>query len=282
MFKGLFTALITPFKYGSLDEEAYIKLIEWQINSGVHGFVTCGSTGEAQNLSRPELHRAIELCVRTVNGRVPVIAGTGSASTSETIEISNEAKNLGVDGILVVTPYYLRPAQEGLYQHYKAINDEVAMPIMIYNVPRRTSVDISDETIIRLAKLEHIVGLKDATGDLSRISNIINEVAENFVVFAGDDETALGFNAQGGAGCISVVSNIYPSLCAKIQDHWFAGDWRRAFEIQKMLASLFNILFCETNPVPIKYAASLFEICSPDVRLPLVPLSERNKKLIKE
>lgn len=283
MFKGLYTALITPFKYGEFDEEAFTKLVEWQIESGVHGLVCCGSTGEAQTLTREEQYKVIKTCVETTKGRIPVIAGTGSNSTKESIEKSLEAKELGVDGIMIVAPYYNKPVQEGIYQHYKAINDQVEIPMIIYNNPGRSAIDINDETIIRLSKLENIIMLKDSTGNLSRLSNILEEADPNFSMICGDDPVALASNAQGCVGCFSVTANVVPSLSAKIQNYWFKGEWEEAFKIYRMLQPLYKAIFCtETNPVPVKYAASLAGICSPDVRLPLVPLSDRSKKIVKD
>lgn len=281
MFKGAITALITPFKDGKVDEAAYQAFIEWQIAEGIHGVVPCGTTGESPTLSHAEHNRVIELCIEAVAGRVPVIAGAGSNSTEEAIMMANHAKIVGADAVLVVTPYYNKPTQEGMYQHFKAIHDAVEIPIILYNIPGRSVVDMHDDTIARLAQLPNIVGLKDATGDLSRISKLRQKVDKDFCHLSGEDPTALAFNAQGGAGCISVTSNIVPKLCASLHNTWFKGNTKQALDIHDQLTPLHLAMFCETSPGPVKYAASLLGHCRPEVRLPLVEVSDQNKGLIR-
>lgn len=282
MFKGVYTALITPFKYGELDEKAFIKMVEWQIDSGVHGLVAGGTCGEASTLTRSEHLRVIELAIQVAKGKIPVIAGTGSNSTQTAIELSLQAQELGCDGLLLISPYYNRPTQEGLYQHYKAIHEATNLPIIIYNHPGRSAVDVNQDTLIRLAELPRIVALKDASGQLSRVTKLKIKVKDNFYQLAADDENALGFNAQGGVGCISTAANVVPGLCARIQDLWIKGEVKEAMLIQEMLMPLYDVLFCESNPVPVKYIANLIGLCDPDVRLPLAPLSEKNKKMVKD
>lgn len=282
MFKGVLTALITPFRYNQFDVNDFEKHIHWQIDSAVHGLVVCGSTGEAQTLTRDEYTKIITSCIEITDRRIPVIAGASSSSTRDAIELAHIAKSRGADAIMVSAPYYNKPTQEGIYQHYKAINEAVEIPILLYNVPGRCAVDISDETIIRLSKLSNVVGIKDASGDLGRVTNIYNHVDRNFSLLSGDDNVALAFNAQGGVGCVSVASNIVPGLCSKIQNLMLEGNFLDAFSIHQLLSPLYDVLFCETNPVPIKYMCSLIDICSPDVRLPLVPLTERNKKIVRD
>jgi 4-hydroxy-tetrahydrodipicolinate synthase len=282
MFKGLYTALVTPFKYGELDEEAFVKLVDWQIESGVHGLVVAGSTGEGQTLTPKEYSRIIDLCVKMANKRVPVIAGTGTNSTSTTIEYTQEAKFLGVDGVMLVAPYYNKPGQEGMYRHFREVHDNVDIPIIIYNVPSRTVVDISNETITRLAELKNVVALKDATGDLNRPTQLLMTAKGPFNMLSGDDNTSFAFNALGGVGCISVTSNIAPSICAKVQEFWARNDWQGAFKLNTLLFPLYEAIGCDTNPIAIKHGANVLGLCTPDVRLPLIPTSERNKKLIKD
>jgi 4-hydroxy-tetrahydrodipicolinate synthase len=282
MFQGLFTALITPFKNGKVDERAYGDFIEWQIREGVHGVVPAGSTGEAATLSTEEHQRVIEICVEAVNGRVQVMAGTGSNSTDEAIALTKFAKKAGADGVLSVAPYYNKPTQEGLYLHFKAINDAVKIPIVIYNVPARSLVDISDETTARLSKLTNVVGIKDATGDLTRPLTLRAKLEKKFDLLSGEDMTAVAFNVSGGVGCISVSSNVVPRACAEVQNACLRGDYKKAMALSDKLTELHDVMFCETNPVPVKYAASLLGKCKPDLRLPLAPLSENGKKSVRQ
>lgn len=282
MFKGSFTALISPFKDGAFDETAYERLIEWQIAQGTHGLVPVGTTGESPTLSYEEHKRAVEICVETARKRVPVIAGAGSNSTAEAIEFSRHAKDVGADAVLIVMPYYNKPTQEGLYLHVKAINDAVDIPIVLYNVPSRTVVDMSVATMARCAKLKNVIGVKDATANLARASQQRLACGPDFVLLSGEDATALGFNAHGGQGCISVTANVAPALCAEFQNACLAGDFVKARSIHERLMPLHDALFIETNPGPVKYAASLLGLCSPEARLPLAPLSEASKRAVEE
>jgi 4-hydroxy-tetrahydrodipicolinate synthase len=280
MFKGSFTALITPFKNGKLDEEAFQRFIEWQINEGTHGLVPAGTTGESPTLDYDEHKRVIELAVETAKGRVPVIAGTGSNSTDEAIELTEYAAKVGADAVLIVTPYYNKPTQEGLYQHYKAINDAVAIPIVIYNIPGRSVVDMSVDTMTRCFALKNVVGVKDATANLARTSQQRLAMGPEFNLLSGEDATALGFMAHGGHGCISVASNIAPRLCADFQNACLAGDYKTALALQDRLMPLHDAMFCEANPGPVKYAASRLGLCEADMRLPLVPISQASQRIV--
>lgn len=282
MTKGIYTALITPFKDGKVDEKAFQSFVEWQIAEGVNGLVPCGTTGESPTLSHEEHNRVIDLCVEVAKGRVPVMAGTGSNSTDEAIMTTRHAKKAGADSALVVAPYYNKPTQEGLYQHFKAITEAVDLPIIVYNVPGRSVVNISDDTIARLAELPGIVGLKDATGDLARVPTLRSKLKTPLALLSGEDITAVAFNVSGGQGCISVSSNIAPRMCAQVQEACLAGDFVKANMLNDKLVALHNIMFCETSPAPVKYAASLMGKCQPDLRLPLVGLQESNKKQIHE
>jgi len=282
MFQGIYTALITPFKDGKVDEKAFQSFVEWQVNEGVQGLVPCGTTGESPTLSHEEHNRVIDLCVEVAAGRVKVMAGTGSNSTDEAIMTTLHAKKAGADGALVVAPYYNKPTQEGLYQHFKAIHDAVDLPLVIYNVPGRSVVNIADETIVRLAELKNIVGLKDATGDLARVPTLRSKLKTPIDLLSGEDITAVAFNVSGGVGCISVSSNVVPKACAAVQAATLAGDYAKANQLQDALVALHNIMFCETSPAPVKYAASLLGKCTPDLRLPLVGLSETNKRQIEQ
>ncbi len=282
MYKGIYTALITPFTAsGAVDEKAFQEFVEWQIGEGVHGLVPCGTTGESPTLTHEEHNRVIKLCVEAAAGRVPVMAGTGSNSTEEAIMTTRYAREAGADCALIVTPYYNKPTQEGLYQHFKAINDAVDIPIILYNVPGRSIVDLKDDTIARLAELPNIVGLKDATGDLARPYTLRNKLKSEFQLLSGEDMTAVAFNASGGQGCISVASNIMPKACAQIQEACLKKDYVSALTLQDRLVALNSILFCETSPGPVKYAASLMGKCLPNLRLPLVDVSDSAKKEIK-
>ena len=271
MFKGSLVALITPFRRGAVDEKGFQDFVEWQIGQGTHGVVPCGTTGESPTLSHAEHKRVVELCVEAAKGRVPVIAGTGSNSTAEAIELTQHAKAAGADAALVVTPYYNKPTQEGLYQHYKALNDAVDLPILIYNIPGRCVVDMTLATMTRLAKLPNIVGVKDATNDLARPLKTRAALGDGFCMLSGEDATVLSFMAQGGDGCISVTANVAPRACAEMHEAWQKGDARAAMKINARLGPLHDALFVETSPSPVKYAASLLGKSSDEVRLPLVP-----------
>ncbi len=280
MFKGSFTALITPFKNGQVDDQAFTRLVEWQIEEGTHGLVPVGTTGECPTLSHDEHKHVVELCIKAARKRVPVIAGAGSNSTAEAIDFTRHAKKAGADAVLHVTGYYNKPTQEGLYQHFKAINDAVDIPIFLYNVPPRTIVDISVATMGRCAKLSNVVGVKDATANVSRVTLQRLACGNDFVQLSGEDATARGFNVHGGVGCISVTSNVAPRLCSEFQSACMKGDWKAAREIQDRLMPLHDALFCETSPGPVKYAASRLGICSAETRLPLVPIAEESKKKV--
>lgn len=279
-FKGSFTALITPFRNGGLDEAAFRQLVEWQIEQGTHGLVPVGTTGESPTLDHDEHKRVVELCVETAAGRVPVIAGAGSNSTSEAVGFARYAEKVGADGVLVVTPYYNKPTQEGLYQHFKAVNDAVGIPILIYNIPGRSVVDMSVETMTRLFELKNVAGVKDATADVARVSKQRAAMGPEFNQLSGEDATALGFMAHGGDGCISVTSNVAPAHCAEFQNACLGGDYKRALEIQDRLMPLHSALFVEANPGPVKYAAERLGLCDARTRLPLVPLSESSRKTV--
>jgi 4-hydroxy-tetrahydrodipicolinate synthase len=279
-FQGSITALITPFKGGEVDADAFRRLVEWQIDQGTHGLVPCGTTGESPTLDHDEHKRVVELCIETAAGRVPVIAGTGSNSTAEAIELTRHAQTAGAAAALVVTPYYNKPTQEGLYLHFKAIADSADIPIVIYNIPGRSVVDMSVATMARLFKLKNIVGVKDATANMARVSQQRAELGKDFIQLSGEDATALGFMAHGGQGCISVTANIAPALCAEFQLACLAGNFRLALQLQDRLMPLHDALFVESNPAPVKYAASRLGLCSADTRLPLAPLTPASQKKI--
>jgi 4-hydroxy-tetrahydrodipicolinate synthase len=281
-FKGSITALITPFKDGKVDERAFQRLVEWQIDQGTHGLVPCGTTGESPTLTHDEHRRVVELCVEAAAGRVPVVAGTGSNSTAEAVELTRHAKSAGADGVLVVTPYYNKPTQEGLYQHFKAINDCADVPIVVYNIPGRSVIDLSVETMARLFKLANIVGVKDATANMARASLQRAALGTEFVQLSGEDATALGFMAHGGQGCISVTANVAPALCSEFQLACLAGNFHRALQLQDRLMPLHDALFVESNPGPVKYAASKLGLCSADTRLPLAPLAPASRKRVED
>jgi 4-hydroxy-tetrahydrodipicolinate synthase len=274
LFKGAIPALVTPFRNGAVDEDAFRALVERQLKGGVRALVPVGTTGETATLSHQEHRRVVELCVEVAAGRVPVIAGAGSNSTEEAIGLVRHAKQVGADGALVVTPYYNRPSQEGLYRHYAAINDAVDLPILIYNVPSRTSIDISNETIARLAKLPNIVGVKDATADLARPSVMRRTCGEDFVLLSGEDASALGYMAHGGHGCISVTCNVEPEGMSQMLDACLAGDFAAALSWQDRLISLHKALFADASPAPTKFALAHLGLCAEDVRLPIAPCSE--------
>jgi 4-hydroxy-tetrahydrodipicolinate synthase len=282
LFRGVLPALVTPFRDGAVDEEAFIRLVERQIAGGVHGLVPVGTTGETSTLSHDEHRRVVELCVQTARGRVPVVAGAGSNSTDEAIELARHAKTVGADAALVVTPYYNRPNQEGLYAHYAAINEAVQLPVLVYNVPTRTSVDIANETLARLAKLPNIVGIKDATGDLPRASLQRLMCGDDWVMLSGDDPSALGYMAHGGHGCISVTSNVAPEQTSAFYNAVLAGDWAAALEHQDRLIRLHKALFSDASPAPTKFALAHLGLSTDEVRLPLTPASEASRAQVLE
>ncbi len=280
MFKGSITALITPFRKGRVDEAAFQSFVDWQIAEGTDGLVPCGTTGESPTLSHEEHNRVIELCVEVAKGRVPVIAGAGSNSTEEAIALTRHAKKVRADAVLHVVPYYNKPTQEGMYQHFKAVHDSADIPIVIYNIPGRTNVDMSLETMARLAKLPNIVDVKDSTGDVVRPVRTRLGIGTKFAQLTGEDGNVVGFLAQGGVGAISVTSNVAPSLCAKLHDSWTSRDLDTVFAIRDRLGPLNDALFCETNPAPVKYAASLLGKCTGELRLPLVEIADASKQKV--
>ena len=281
-FKGSFPALITPFKNGGIDEDAFQSFVNWQIEQGSHGLVPVGTTGESPTLSHDEHKRVVELCIEAADGRVPVIAGAGSNSTAEAVDLAKHAEEAGADGVLVVTPYYNKPTQEGLYQHYKAINDAIGIPIIIYNIPGRSVVDMTVETMARLFELKNISGVKDATSDLARASQQRLAMGLEFNQLTGEDASALGFMAHGGDGAISVTANIAPAYCAEFQNACLDGDFARALEIQDKLMPVHDAMFVESSPGPVKYAAERLGLCSSKVRLPLAPISDTTKEIVDE
>jgi 4-hydroxy-tetrahydrodipicolinate synthase len=281
-FRGSFTALVTPFKDGALDEKGFRDLVEWQIAEGTNGLVPVGTTGESPTLSHAEHELVVEWCVQQAKGRVPVVAGTGSNSTDEAISLSKHAEKAGVDAVLVVTPYYNKPTQEGLYQHFKAINDAIGIPIIMYNIPARSIVDINVDTMKRLYELPNIAGVKDATANIARVSQQRAMIGEDFNQISGEDITALGFNAHGGHGCISVTSNVAPRLCSEFQAACLKGDYATALKLHDKLTPLHLSLFVETSPAPVKYALSLLGKCANTVRLPMVPASEKAQAAVRD
>ena len=286
MFKGSIVALITPFKDDKLDEEKYAQLINHHIKNGTNGIVPAGTTGESPTLSHNEHRKVIEISVNECKGKIPVIAGTGSNSTDEAIELSKYAEKVGANGLLIVTPYYNKPTQEGLYQHYKKINDNVGIPIIIYNIPSRSVIDMKVETMARLFELKNILGVKDATGDLNRVDQQLKAMGDKFLQLTGEDNNALEFNRRGGKGCISVTANVAAKLCSEFQSASLkAGDKNmqtKAEEINNILKPLHKALFIESNPSPVKYAASLLKLAPDDVRLPLVKVMEETKTAVKD
>jgi len=285
MFKGSNVALITPFKNDKLDEEAYIKLIHFQISNGTNGLVPAGTTGESPTLSHDEHQKVIELCIKESNGKKIVIAGTGSNSTKEAISLTTHAEKAGANAALVVTPYYNKPTQEGLYQHYKAINDKIGIPILIYNIPGRSVIDMSVDTMARLFELKNIVGVKDATGDLDRVDQQKNKMGNDFIQLTGNDDNALEFNKRGGVGAISVTANIAPRLCSDFQKASKTENDEgnlEAIRLDKILQPVHNSMFIESNPSPVKYAAKLLGLCDDDVRLPLVKVTDPTKDIVKK
>ncbi len=283
MFKGSNVALITPFKDDSLDVENYIKLIHFHLENGTSGLVPAGTTGESPTLSHKEHQQVIDLCIKESSGKIPVIAGTGSNSTDEAISLTTHAEKAGANAALIVTPYYNKPTQEGLYQHYKAINDKCGLPIIIYNIPGRSVIDMSVETMARLFELKNIVGVKDATGDLDRVDKQMKAMGEEFIQLTGNDDNALEFNRRGGVGAISVTANIAPKLCSKFQSLTLLSDdksQKEAESLDKILQPVHHSMFIESNPSPVKYAAKVLGLCDDAVRLPLVRVTESTKNII--
>jgi 4-hydroxy-tetrahydrodipicolinate synthase len=281
-FRGSFTALVTPFKNGCVDEAGFRGLVEWQIGEGTNGLVPVGTTGESPTLSHDEHKQVVEWCIDQAKRRVPVIAGAGSNSTREAVDLAQHAERAGADAVLVVTPYYNKPTQEGLYQHFKAINDQIGIPIIIYNIPGRSVIDMSVDTMKRLYELENIAGVKDATANMVRVSQQRAELGPEFTQLSGEDGTALGFMAHGGHGCISVTSNVAPRLCAEFQGACLRGDYAAALALQDKLMPLHQNLFIETNPSPAKYALSVLGKCADTVRLPMVTLSEKSRTAVRD
>ncbi len=285
MFKGSIVAIITPFKNGKLDEDAYVSLIHYHLKNGTAGIVPAGTTGESPTLNHEEHMRVIELCVGECKGKIPVIAGTGTNSTKEAISLTKYAEKTGANAALVVTPYYNKPTQEGLYHHYKAINDESDIPIIIYNIPSRSVVDMSVDTMARLFELKNIIVVKDATANLDRVNEQRKKIGNDFIQLSGEDGTALEFNLRGGRGCISVTANVAPKLCSEFQEASLAKNnnnlLSRAKEINEQLMPLHKSLFIESNPSPVKYAANLLKLCSDEVRLPLVEVTAETKEKVK-
>ena len=285
MFKGSNVALITPFKNNKLDEESYIKLIHFHIENGTNGLVPAGTTGESPTLNHDEHQRVIDLCIKESNGKIPVIAGTGSNSTEEAIALTSHAEKAGADGALVVTPYYNKPTQEGLYQHYKAINDNTSIPIIIYNIPSRCVIDMSVDTMARLYELKNITGVKDATGDLNRLDETLKKLGPEFVQLTGEDGLALKFNKRGGVGIISVTANIAPKLCSDMQKFSKSNsdnELKEAERIDQILQPVHKSLFAESNPAPVKYAAKLLGLCDDEIRLPLVKIKKETEELVRK
>ena len=285
MFKGSNVALITPFKNNGLDEEAYIKLIHFHIDNGTNGLVPAGTTGESPTLSHDEHQRVIDLCIKESNGKIPVIAGTGSNSTEEAISLTTHAEKAGANGALIVTPYYNKPTQEGLYQHYKAINDKCGIPIIIYNIPGRSVIDMSVDTMARLFELKNIVGVKDATGDLDRVNQTLKKMGKDFIQLTGNDDNAFEFNKRGGVGTISVTANIAPKLCSDFQKFSKSdadNEMKEAERLDKILQPVHHSMFVESNPSPVKYAAKLLGLCDDNVRLPLVKVTDTTKEIVKK
>ena len=285
MFKGSNVALITPFKNNGLDEEAYVKLIHFHMDNGTSGLVPAGTTGESPTLSHKEHQRVIDLCIKESSGKIPVIAGTGSNSTEEAISLTTHAEKAGADGALIVTPYYNKPTQEGLYQHYKAINDKCGIPIIIYNIPGRSVIDMSVDTMAKLFELKNIVGVKDATGDLDRVDQQLSKMGKDFIQMTGNDDNAFEFNKRGGIGTISVTANIAPKLCSEFQKLSVSkneDELKEAKKLDEILQPVHSAMFVESNPSPVKYAAKLMNLCDDEVRLPLVKVSDNAKTIIKK
>ena len=282
MFKGSITALITPFKNNKVDEDKFRDFIEWQISEGSLGFVPCGTTGESPTLTHQEHMRVTEICIEVVKKRVPVMAGCGSNSTDEAISLVSHAQKAGAEAALVVTPYYNKPTQEGLFQHFRHVAESTSLPIYIYNIPSRSVVDMDMKTLERLAKIENISGIKDASCDLERPGQVVDLIGKNFCQLSGEDETVLPFLEKGGVGCISVTANVAPKLCSELHEAWVKQDTKTLEEIDAGLQSLHKAMFCETSPGPVKFALSLLGHCSPDMRLPLVEIAEESKQIVKD
>ena len=285
MFKGSNVALVTPFNNDKLDDETYIKLIHFHIENGTSGLVPAGTTGESPTLSHKEHERVIELCVKESKGKLPVFAGTGSNSTEEAISLTSHAEKIGANGALIVTPYYNKPTQEGLYQHYKAINDKCGIPIIIYNIPGRSVIDMTVDTMAKLYELKNIIGVKDATGDLNRVDQTLKKMGKDFLQLTGNDDNAFEFNKRGGQGAISVTANIAPKLCSEFQKFSKLksdNDIQEAEKLNKILQPLHHAMFVESNPSPVKYAAKLLNLCDDSVRLPLVKVTEKTKEIVKK
>ena len=285
MFKGSNVALVTPFKDNKLDEEAYIKLINFHLENGTNGLVPAGTTGESPTLTHTEHNKVIELCINESKGKIPVIAGTGSNSTEEAVALTKHAEKAGADGALVVTPYYNKPTQEGLYQHYKTINDNTSLPIIIYNIPSRCVIDMTVDTMARLFELKNIAGVKDATGDLDRLDQTIKKLGHEFIQLTGEDGLAFKFNRRGGVGIISVTANIAPKLCSDMQKFSKSNsdnEIKEAERIDQMLQPLHKSLFIESNPAPVKYAAKLLGLCDDEIRLPLVKITKKTQEEVKK
>ena len=285
MFKGSNVALVTPFKNDKLDDDTYIKLIHFHIKNGTNGLVPAGTTGESPTLNHDEHERVIDLCVKESNGKLPVFAGTGSNSTEEAISLTTHAEKIGANAALIVTPYYNKPTQEGLYQHYKAINDKCGIPIIIYNIPGRSVIDMSVDTMARLYELKNIIGVKDATGDLNRVDQTLKKMGKDFIQLTGNDDNALEFNRRGGVGAISVTANIAPKLCSEFQKFSILNDEKSKLEAKKLndiLQPIHHSMFVESNPSPVKYAAKLLDLCDDNVRLPLVKVTESTKEIVKK
>ena len=281
-FKGSMTALVTPFRDAAVDADAFRALVEWQIAEGSHGLVPVGTTGESPTLSHDEHRRVVELCIQTARGRVPVVAGAGSNNTREAIELAVHAQKAGADGVLVVTPYYNRPTQEGLYQHFKAVNDAISIPVIIYNIPPRSVVDMSVETMTRLYDLKNIAGVKDATGNVARVSLQRHAMGADFIQLSGEDMTALSCMAAGAHGCISVVANVAPRLCSQLMNACDKGDWAGALKIQDLLTPLHAAIFAEPGLAGAKHGLSLLGMVRDEVRLPLLPVTEPTRKIIRD
>ena len=281
MLKGSIVAIITPFNNGNLSEDTYVKLINYHLENGTNGIVPGGTTGESPTLSHNEHKKIIEIAVKECDGKIPVIAGSGSNSTDEAIELSKFAENAGSDALLIVTPYYNKPTQEGLYQHYKKINDNVGIPIIIYNIPSRSVIDMSVNTMSKLYELKNIVGVKDATGDLNRVDQQLKAMGKEFIQLTGNDDNSLEFNKRGGVGSISVTANIAAKYCSDFQKAC-VNNFNKAEELDKILQPVHNAMFIESNPSPVKYAASLLGMCKPSVRLPLVEVRDETKKKVSE
>ncbi len=282
-FSGSYTALISPFDaQGSLDEKAFVKFVEWQIEQGVHGLVPMGTTGESPTVSHDEHDKVVELCIEVNAGRVPVIAGAGSNSTSESVRLAKHAEQVGADAVLVVSPYYNKPTQKGLAAHFTAVADAISIPLIIYDIPGRSIVRLDDDVLAELAQHPRIAGIKDATAECARPTHLLNIIGEDFCQLSGEDATVLPYLAAGGHGCISVVSNIAPALCAQLHEAWAKGDAETALQLHQMLMPLHRALFCEASPGPVKYAASLLGLCEPTTRLPLVEIADSSKAQVKD